>query len=313
MRTHAISTFPLFERARERGALDTGDALIVAPTATGKSYIGRAILRQAVARGEPGTHAYLVPYRALASEMYDSFQRELEHDRIEARVRVTTGDHTDPIYPQETDILVATYERFAGLLRMPDLIVGRVVADEIHLVADQTRGPVVEGLLARMKAHKRPRSLCALSAVVANPEELGDWLGVPVVLGESSDRTVEVDFHCKTAGDLDGQLTGELLSVLEQNEQAIVFCHSKAASQRLARDLKDAVGEFLTEADNQALRDLAARMGEDDEDAQDLLELLSGGIAFHHAGLSRESRLAVETAFRNRHLKAIACTPTLAV
>jgi len=305
-------SFPLFEKARKAGVIESGDALIVAPTATGKSYIGRAILRGAVARGEPATHAYLVPYRALASEMYESFRRELAEDSIEARVRVATGDHTDPIHPQETDILIATYERFAALLRMPDLIVGRVVADEVHLVADQTRGPVVEGLIARMKAHKRPRSLCALSAVVSNPGELGRWLGVPVIIGQPTDRAVQVEFRCEIADDVDGALAKELISVLEKHEQAVIFCHSKAASQRLARDLKGVVGEYLTDDDERALRDLAARMAEDDEDAQDLLELLGGGIAFHHAGLSRESRAAVETAFRERHLKAIACTPTLA-
>ena len=67
------SSFPLYDRARQAGLLDDGSALIVAPTATGKSYIGRMILRQAVRNHESGTHTYLVPYRALAAEMYDSF------------------------------------------------------------------------------------------------------------------------------------------------------------------------------------------------------------------------------------------------
>jgi hypothetical protein len=76
MRRGERAVFPLFERACKAGVLDSGDGLIVAPTATGKSYIGRAILRRAVQRGEAGVHAYLVPYRALAAEMYDSFLRD---------------------------------------------------------------------------------------------------------------------------------------------------------------------------------------------------------------------------------------------
>jgi len=305
-------TFPLFEKARQAGILESGNALIVAPTATGKSYIGRTILRSAVTRRETGVHVYLVPYRALASEMYDSFRSELAAAGVGARVRVATGDHTDPIYPQETDLLIATYERFAALLRLPDLQIGRVVVDEVHLIADQTRGPVVEGLLARMKAHKRPRSLCALSAVVSNPQELGLWLGVPVIVGDSTDRAVQVEFYCEVSDDVDSTLTDELLSVLSSGEQAIIFCRSKPASQSVARNLKPVVAELLTPENIEALHEVALAMAEDDEDAQDLLALLSGGIAFHHAGLSRESRQAVETAFRGRHLKAIACTPTLA-
>jgi len=304
--------FSLFEKARQAGVLESGNALIVAPTATGKSYIGRTILRSAVARREQGVHTYLVPYRALATEMYDSFMRELDSDHVGARVRVATGDHTDPIYPQETDILIATYERFAALLRLPDLRMGRVVVDEVHLIADQTRGPVVEGLLARMKSFKRPRSLCVLSAVVSNPARLGQWLGVPVIVGDETDREVEVELCCEIAKDVDSRLSQELLPVLRNGEQAVIFCHSKAASQRVAQQLKPVVTDFLSQEDIEALRAVARAVAEDDEDAQELFNLLDGGIAFHHAGLSRKSRRAVETAFRGRHLKVIACTPTLA-
>jgi len=292
--------------------LESGNGLIVAPTATGKSYIGREILRRALQRAEPGVHAYLVPYRALATEMLDSFRKETASEGIDARVRAATGDHTDPIHPEQTDILISTYERFAALVRMPTLRLGRIVVDEVHLIADHTRGPVLEGLIARMKAHKPPVSLCALSAVVANPDELARWLEVPVVLGDASDRTVAVEFSCEVADDVNGKLQDELSSVFERGEQAIIFCQSKAASQRLARDLKEFVAQYVSPDDEAALRDLAARMTEDDEDAYELHELLGGGMAFHHAGLSRESRAAVEAAFRERHLKAIACTPTLA-
>jgi len=312
MSDHQEGIFPLFEKARKSGILESGNGLIVAPTATGKSYIGRTILIHAVKNKEPGVHVYLVPYRALASEMYDSFGRELRAIGVDAVVRVATGDNADPIYPQQTNILVATYERFAGILRLPDFRVGRVIVDEVHLIADQTRGPVVEGLVARMKSHKRPSGLCALSAVVSNPDELGNWLGVPVILGEKSDRMVKVEFCCEIAEDVDEQLKLELISVLERDEQAVIFCRSKAVSQRVVRDLKPIAAKFLTIENKEALRQVALEMAEDDEDAQDLLELLSGGIAFHHAGLSRDSRKAVETAFREKHLKAIACTPTLA-
>jgi helicase len=297
----------------DKGILADGNALIVAPTATGKSYIGRRIIINAVANGEPGTHVYLVPYRALASEMYDSFLCEVSQEGVEAVVRIATGDHTDPIYPHKTNILVATYERFASLLPAEELILGRVVVDEIHLIADPTRGVVVEGIIARMKSHKPPKSICALSAIITNPEELGEWLGVPVILGKVSDRRVEVDFLCEEVSDVDGTLADELQSTLQNSEQALIFCHSKASSQKLARDLKSLVGKYLKEADIKGLNELALMVAEsEEEDVEELSKLLSGGIAFHHAGLSKDSRKAVEVAYRNRHLKAIACTPTLA-
>ena len=58
-------TFPLFERAVERGVLEGQSALIVAPTATGKSFIGCEVIRSALEKGKPGPHAYVVPLRPL--------------------------------------------------------------------------------------------------------------------------------------------------------------------------------------------------------------------------------------------------------
>jgi ERCC4-related helicase len=61
MGTAEKTAFPLFDKAKKAAVLETGNALIVAPTATGKSYIGRAILRGAVQRKEGGVNVYLVP------------------------------------------------------------------------------------------------------------------------------------------------------------------------------------------------------------------------------------------------------------
>jgi hypothetical protein len=139
--------FPLHEKARRFGVFDGQSALIVAPTATGKSHIGQQALCRALERGDPGTHAYLVPYRALAEEIYDRFLA-LQSGR-DTRVRILTGDHRDAVRPGDADLLVATYESFAALVRQAGFSPGTVVADEVHLVADDHRGPGVEGLFSQ--------------------------------------------------------------------------------------------------------------------------------------------------------------------
>ncbi|MDI6872209.1 MAG: hypothetical protein QME79_12855 [Bacillota bacterium] len=87
--------FPLCERAERLGLFDGWSALVVAPTATGKSHIGRTAIRRALERGEPGPHVYLVPFRALAEEIYQSFLEELAATGW--RVRISTGDHRDAL------------------------------------------------------------------------------------------------------------------------------------------------------------------------------------------------------------------------
>lgn len=304
--------FPLFDKAAAAGIIQSGNGLIVAPTATGKSYIGRTILEEALRKGEPGVHAYLVPYRALAGEMYESLRRELADKGIAGRVKIATGDHRDPIYPAETDVLVATFERFSALISSPDLHVARVVLDEVHLLADESRGPALESLIVRLKTWKKHHSLCALSAVVANPEKLAGWLGVLLLLGSADDRAVQVEFRCEEEADIEGRLEQEVGNVLEDGEQAVIFCSSKPASQKVARELGPLVAQYLTEEDKAALREAALRSSGDEEEVEDLVDLLSDGVTYHHAGLSRDARAAVEAAFRGHHLKVISCTPTLA-
>lgn len=156
--------FPLFERARSRGILDGKSSLIVAPTASGKSYIGRQIIQNALRERNGTIHAYLVPYRALASEIFDDFTESFAGSDI--KVRLVTGDHRDPVHPEDSDLVVATYESYSGLLRDGRIKPGVVVADEVHLINDFGRGPVVESLFARLKSTTPPQSICALSAVV---------------------------------------------------------------------------------------------------------------------------------------------------
>jgi len=304
--------FPLYERAAEAGVLDGTSALIVAPTATGKSYLGRRVLYNACRKDPDAVHVYLVPFRALAAEMYDTVREELNGDGGNGgiRVRVATGDFTDPVKPAETDLLIATYERFAGILEREELRLGGLVADEFHLLDDPTRGPNVEGLFARILDRRRPDSLLALSAIIDNPGTLAEWLEVELVEGKPGDRAVEVEFRCDVVEDRDEALEACVSEVLGKGEQAIVFCSSRAGSEKAARELAGLLnGEAAAGAD--LLRETAeALAGEPDTDA--LVDLVPRGVGFHHAGLSRKARQALEAAFRGGALRVVACTPTLA-
>jgi len=287
--------FPLFERADRAGLLDGGSGLVVAPTATGKSHIGREAIRRALENGgHPGLHAYLVPFRALAAEIYDGFAADLSGTG--ARIRLLTGDHRDPLRPDQADLVVATYESFAGLMRNHPLTAGLVVADEVHLVADPERGPAVEGLLSQLRA--RARGLLALSAVVDNGEELAAWLDVPLLRGTAEDRAVGLILRHAFADDLDAVLVETLRRV---EDQALVFCSSRAGAERVARLIADAL-----ELPSPGLPEPP-----EDEDDQ-VFGLLQKAVAYHHAGLSKPVRQHVESLFRRGKLRVITCTPTLA-
>lgn len=102
--------FPLYERAQEAGVLDGGSALIVAPTGTGKSFIGRQAIVRALQRGTPGTHAYLVPFRALADEVYTAFSELLESAEV-------PGPASPRLPPTRSAATATGYAMFAGSSR----------------------------------------------------------------------------------------------------------------------------------------------------------------------------------------------------
>jgi helicase len=180
--------FPLYARVVKASVLDGKSALIVAPTATWKSNIGRQFCRSNMGKTEHGVNVYLVPFRALAKEFYETFADEQDRLGIPARIRIATGDHTDPIRPEEMDILVATYERFASLRYTTGIKISSLVADEFHLVADETRGPFVESLMARLRAGGKLQRFLGLSTLIENGRELANWLDIDLIEGTENDR-----------------------------------------------------------------------------------------------------------------------------
>jgi replicative superfamily II helicase len=291
------------------GILDGKSALIVAPTATGKSFIGREAICRAIARGEKGVHAYLVPFRALAREVFESFVEDLAGTN--ARVRIVTGDHRDPVRPEEADLVVATYESFIGLLARANFQPCLIVADEIHLIADDHRGPAVEGMFARLLASGRAPAICALSAVIENPADLATWLAVPLIKGTAKDRPVPLKIECKSVEDLDEGLA-TVLSPCRDGEQALIFCRSKSRAVKTARWLAEGFGKTETPGDGDFLARAAGRVLEADPKEKELADLLVSGVAYHHAGLSKPIRVEIEQAFRARKIKILAGTTTLA-
>jgi helicase len=301
--------FPLYARAERAGILDDGSALIVAPTATGKSYIGREVIRRAIANRAPGTHAYLVPYRALADEIYNNFRDLLA--TTGARIRITTGDHRDPVRPEEADLVIATYEAFGNLLRSAEFHAGVVVADEVHLIADSSRGANTEGLLARMLETRRYKRLCALSAIVDNGPDLAAWLGVTLLEGTVADRPVPLELKSVVTANTDTAVNAALAGC-SKDGQALVFCASKRGAEREAERLAPTISGWLSAAEQDALESVYLGLLEADAVDGDLEDLLRCGVAYHHAGLTRAARTEIERAFRDGLLRVITCTPTLA-
>ncbi|MCI4338049.1 MAG: hypothetical protein L3J72_01935, partial [Thermoplasmata archaeon] len=105
-------------------------------------------------------------------------------------------------------------------------------------------------------------------------------------------------------------------TVIEEGGQALVFVSTRKGSEQAAQLLSRTVGALLSRAERagaqSAAAELAALGEEETEGSRRLAELLPHGVAFHNASLTNPERRVVERAFRDRRLKALSATPTLA-
>jgi helicase len=316
--------YPPQAEAVDAGVTD-GESLVAAvPTASGKTLVAELAMLSAVERG--GTALYIVPLRALASEKKTEFERFEEHG---VTVGVSTGNYdSDGEWLASRDIIVATSEKVDSLVRngapwVDDLTC--VVADEVHLVDDAHRGPTLEVTLAKLRTINRNLQTVALSATVGNAAEVADWLDATLV--ESTWRPIDLKtgVHYGNAVNFDdgsqrevpteGKQTPALVAdTLDEGGSSLVFVNSRRNAEGAAKRLASVTEKRLTDGERNDIRDLAADVRDvsDTDASDDLARVVARGAAFHHAGLAAEHRSLVEDAFRDRLLKCICATPTLA-
>lgn len=317
---------PVQVEAVRKGLLDGGNLLVVSPTASGKTLVAEIALVKAFLEG--GIGVYLTPLKALASEKYEEFRA---WESLGARVGISTGDYESPGEQLgRCDILVVTYERFDSLLRLKPRWLGRVrvvAIDELHMVNDPERGPVLEVIVARLKA--RGVRLVGLSATVGNPRDLARWLDaslvdtswrpVRLVEGVYDRKSRSVFFSDGRVERVSGGLSSSLLNVVLQSvrdgHQVLAFVHNRKRVEAYAAEVADSVSRLLGEGELRELAERARRLRRESPsrlEAEKLGALVAKGVAYHHAGLSPAARRVVEEAFRDRLLRAVFATPTLA-
>jgi helicase len=318
--------YPPQAAAVEAGVLDGGSLVAAVPTASGKTLIAELAMLSSIARG--GKALYVVPLRALASEKKAEFER---WEEFGVTVGVSTGNYdADGEWLGSRDVIVATSEKVDSLIRngapwIDDLSV--VVADEVHLVDDGHRGPTLEVTLAKLRKVNPGLQTVALSATVGNAGEVADWLDAELVASDWRPIDLRMGVHLGNAITFDDgdqrevrvgpgeRPTAALVGdTLEEGGSSLVFVNSRRNAESAAGRLADVTDRHLDGAERTELRDVAAeiRGASDAETADDLADLVEAGAAFHHAGLDASMRAAVEDAFRDRLVKVVCATPTLA-
>ncbi len=277
-------------------------ALLIAPTGAGKTLAGFLPTLVDLAQGKfEGLHTlYISPLKALAVDVQRNLNAPILEMNLPIRAETRTGDtpgskrarqRTNPPH-----VLLTTPEQLCLLISHPhaELLFGslkRIVLDELHALVTSKRGELLSLALARIARLAPDMKITALSATVARPDLLRDWIAQPVpgretqllVTAGGAPPVLEIlqtEQRLPWAGHSANYAHFELYEVIKRHKTTLLFVNTRSQAEMLFQGLW-------------AVND-------------DLLP-----IALHHGSLSVEQRRKVETAMVAGALKAVVCTSTL--
>lgn len=316
--------------------------LICAPTGAGKTNVAMLTivhqLKQNIQDGQLQKNQfkiiYIAPMKALAAEMTANFNKRLSPMGV--CVRELTGDmQLTKQEIQQTQMIVTTPEKWDVVTRKGtgDIsltsIVKLLIIDEVHLLHGD-RGPVVEALVARtlrqVESSQSMIRIVGLSATLPNYVDVAHFLRVnpkkglfyfdhrfrPVPLSQTF-IGVKAIKSLQQMSDMDLVCYYNVIEMVRQGHQVMVFVHARNATIRMANILKelalknDTLQYFLSDGQAKHVNNAFAKSPN-----KFLGELFSSGISIHHAGLLRSDRNLVEKYFADGLIKVLVCTATLA-
>ena len=313
------------------GLLKGQSILVSAPTASGKTLIAMLAMLGYLSKNK-GKVVYLSPLRALASEKFLEFKK-LEKLGIGNKIKtaISTGDFENIEKGlDKSNILILTNEKMDSIIRhgaewIDDI--GLVIADEVHLIGDESRGPTLEMILTQLKLLESKPQIVGLSATITNSDELASWLDCklvkndwrPVPLSEGVCDAGKVTMSDGKTFEVERSIRGTPIDLgvqsVQDGGQSLVFAETRTRSKSLATKAADAISQILKADDIKELEKTSKKIlseNEHTEIVKTLALLVKKGVAFHHAGLNQNCRTTIEAEFRKGTIKLLSSTPTLA-
>lgn len=311
--------FPPQEDAIKAGVLDGKSFVLAVSTGAGKTLIAELAMIKTILEGKKAI--YLCPLKALASEKHLDLKEKYGPLGIKVALSIGDLDSSDP-WLGRYDIVICSNEKADSLLRHGISWageIGLVVADEIHLLNDPSRGPTLEMVLTRLRGFNPV--ILGLSATIKNYKELASWLGAeavksnfrPVKLYKGVAYDNEVSFVPERKYTIGSE---NVLLELTGNKQSIVFISTRRGTEATAEKLGKPLSKNLSSGEREALlntsKKILSSLEHRTQQCERLARCIQNGAAFHHAGLTQKQRSLVEDNFRAGVIKVVCATSTLA-
>ncbi|ELY45269.1 DEAD/DEAH box helicase [Natronorubrum sulfidifaciens] len=325
----AFEEFNRMQREALPGLLESDENVVAsAPTASGKTALAELAICKALSDG--GTALFIAPLRALTNEKEDDWER---FENLDYSVYVVTGERDlNPRRARRADILVMTPEKLDSATRKHDsrrydfvTDIDVCVIDEVHLLDADRRGSVLEVTISRLRRLCAPR-VVALSATMPNVDDVAAWLDAPEqTTFEFGDEYRPVDLHAgvKTYTHGENSFADKYRRLyraldiaephLREDGQALVFVSSRQDTVRAAEKARDEIAKRdVPMTARHDFHDYDFHDEKEDLENETLSKSVTDGVAFHHAGLSKNDRDFVEKWFKKGAIELLFSTSTLA-
>ncbi|XP_068055963.1 probable ATP-dependent DNA helicase HFM1 isoform X5 [Anomalospiza imberbis] len=284
----------------------------------------------------------VAPIKALCSQRFDDWKEKF--GPIGLTCKELTGDTLmDDLFEiHHADIIITTPEKWDSMTRRwrDNSIVQLVrlfLIDEVHVIKDESRGATLEVVVSRMKTIQSslwrllekhdavpPLRFVAVSATIPNTQDIAEWLSdskMPAVCLKIDEdqrpvklRKIVLGFPCsdnQTEFKFDLTLNYKIASIIQtysEQKPALVFCATRKGVQQAASVLAKDAKFLLSIEQKQRLQGFANSL----KDSK-LRDLLTYGVAYHHAGMEIADRKIIEGAFTVGDLPVLFTTSTLAM
>ncbi len=322
--------------------LAAGNSLaIFAPTSTGKSFVLQAFISQKLTEIPLFSVCYVVPTRALITQVHADLTDALTNVRLFGTEVVTVPLEKDDVLPEKA-VYVLTQERLQVLLKNhPTKKMDFLVIDEAHSVQDGDRGIILQSVVDELLIRNSAMQLLFASPTVSNLGIFGDMTGRGDIEAQSTDQVtvaqnfIDIEVTSATRGTLKifartadvrrevgsvqtGQTLASRVDCLVHiahkfgaEKQSIVFADGQADAEKLAIQIADLRSLPDTAKPSLALEELAELAREAVHPKYVMALTVKGGVAFHYGNIPTILRNAVEQAFVSGEIHYIVCTSTL--
>jgi len=277
---------PAQQLAVEAGLLFGKDLLVVAATASGKTFIGEMAGMKNYLEGR-GRTLFLVPLVALANQKYERFTERYGKFAKTAlltgvsRLNLPETRKAAERNPQ-SPIIVGTYEGVDNMIRCGQKMrnIATVVIDEVQMLEDKDRGHRLDGMIARLKYLCPQAQFLYLSATIGSPHLLAKKLNCTLV--QYAERPVGLERYL----------------IFSERKQKIPTIKQMTTDEYKRTSSKGYRGQTIIFTNARSR-------------CHTIADALGQRAAAYHAGLTAQERRDVETRFEGGKLMAVVTTAAL--